>query len=1512
MRRAAFETIRSEGGLLPVDLLERLAARQLEGVAPADYNLIEGERLNEAIDRAWTRLRNAWSAFREAAGRLPDAAPDAGMTRDRWLLVLFHELGFGRLDATRAHVIDGRDYPISHLRPHVPIHLVGFRTDLDTRTPGVAGAARQSPHSLVQELLNRSSEHLWGFVSNGLRLRVLRDSAALTRQAYLELDLEAMFDGAAFADFAILWLVCHQSRVEGTAPEQCWLERWLRAAQEQGTRALDRLRDGVTAAIEALGGGFLAHARNGRLRERLRTGGLDAQDYYRQLLRLVYRLLFLFVAEDRDLLLAPDAPATARERYRRHYSTQRLRRLAERHRGTAHADLWDGLRVVMRRLDETGSAELGLPALGSFLWRQDAVADLDAAELANRDLLAAVRALAFSLDGNVLRGVDYKNLAAEELGSVYESLLELHPRINAAAPSFELATAGGHERRTTGSYYTPESLVQCLLDSALEPVIEERLAEAGLQAASGGGAEALLRLRIVDPACGSGHFLIAAAHRMARHLARVRTGDTEPAPEAMRGALRDVIAHCIYGVDVNEMAVELCKVSLWLESLEPGRPLSFLDHRIQCGNSLLGTTPALLAAGIPDAAFQPIEGDERDVVASLRRQNRQEREGARRLFAGNVAEAAAIYGGLTERVAGIDQLDDDSVQAVLAKEVRYQRFTESAEYRHARLVADAWCAAFVMRKAKGAAEPITQDVFLRLREDAATLPAVTRAEVERLSRQYRFLHWHLAFPDVFVPPASADAAERPDAGWSGGFDVVLGNPPWERIKLQEREWFAARAPEIAAAPNAAARRRHIAALAEDDPALFEAWTDALRIAEGESHLVRHSDRYPLCGRGDVNTYSIFAETNRLILRDIGRVGCIVPSGVATDDTTKLFFNRIMDAAALVSLFSFREIRRIFIDTDSRNPFCLLTLTGERNPSLAGADFVFSAEDPSDLHDDWRHFTLTADDIALLNPNTRTCPVFRSRRDAEITKAIYRRVPVLVREGPPEENPWGAKFATMFHMANDSGLFRTREQLESEGWNLQGNVFHRGDARYLPLYEAKMVHHFNHRYGDYRDRPPDSESTSLPDVPLERLQDPDYVVLPRYWVPVAEVDTRLPGRWPHAWLLGWRDICRNTDERTVIASLFPAVGVGHKLPIFMTSNGGPGAVASMYGNLTAFVFDYVARQKIGSTSLTYFYLKQLPALSPGALQERGAWSLDVTYHDWIARRVVELTYSASDLDSFGDDLGFGRSPYPWSDTRRPLLRAELDAVFFHLYGIARDDVDYIMETFPIVKRDDLQRHGEYRTKHLILEVYDRMQRAIDSGEPYQTLLDPPPADPRLAHGAAPTSVPAVEHLRAQIAAIRGGGKSGKGYELELPYFDELRPAAGALDGSRAAGGARLVRVRASRRYESGRGRGYYVVQVHGASMEPEIPNGAFGIVRRPASAATGTRVLVQRHADEDPERGGRYAVKTLRRAPDGQSAQLVSLNPAYAPIEVTDQDRILADWVERVELVEEGAPDDDGG
>ena len=1501
-----FMTVRTEGGLLPSDILARIADGDpsLDGIAPEAYHIPEGERLNEVVNRSWNRLKGAWTHLREAASKLPEGDQGTVITRERWLLVLFQELGYGRLPPARGLEIDGKSYPISHLWGWSPIHLVGIRVDLDRRSAGVAGAARTSPHGLVQEYLNRSNDHLWGFVSNGYRLRILRDNVSLTRQAWVEFDLEAMMEDEVYPDFVLLWLLVHQSRVEGERPEECWLERWVHTARDQGTRALESLRAGVEEAIRVLGAGYLAFPGNCRLLERLRSGALTPADYYRQLLRFVYRLLFLFVAEDRDLLLNPGADPKAKDRFLLHYTTARIRRLAERTRGTAHPDLYRGLKVVMGGLgDDGGCPPLGLPALGSFLWSRDAIPDLLEADLKNLHLLDAMRSLAFTRKENLLRSVDFKNLGAEELGSVYESLLELHPDVNTDSATFDLRGASGNERKTTGSYYTPESLVQCLLDSALDPVLDEAARKPETE-------KAILALKVCDPACGSGHFLIAATHRIAKRLAAIRTGDAEPSPDALRKALRDVVGHSIYGVDLNPMAVELCKVSLWLEALEPGKPLSFLERRIICGNSLLGTTPKLLEQGIPDEAFEPIEGDDKKVASALKKRNKEEAKakGQKTFFEAFEAEQGGEVARISDKVQAMEAVDDSSIQGIRQKEELNSLLAQSSLYRNTKIVADAWCAAFVWKKAKDGVPAITKEVLYRLSNNPSSVSKEIRLEIERLARQYQFLHWHIAFPDVFRLPHPGEKPENEQAGWSGGFDVVLGNPPWEHTELKEKEWFATRRPDIADALTGAIRKDMINKLAGEDRNLHSAFLEAKREHDAVGHFVAASGRFPLCGRGRINTYAAFAETKRLLISPRGQLGAILPSGIATDDTTKFFFSDIIENRSLGSLYSFENEEFLFPGVHHATKFCLITVSGSLRPE-AEAEFTFFARQITDLQDPKRCFRLSAEDISLLNPNTKTCPVFRGRRDAAITKAIYQRVPVLTKEGPPEENPWGVSFKQgLFNMTTDSGLFQNRKQLEGDGWYLEENIFVKGEDRYLPLYEAKMVHHFDHRFGTYQGQTEaQANQGKLPELDERQHQKADLFLQPRYWVSQEEVQERLTGRWNQEWLLGWRDVCRCTDQRTVIASVFPRMGVSGKLPLILPADRHLLVVSCLLANLDSFILDYLARQKVGGTSLSFFYLKQLPVLGPSLFATAAPWFTSRSYADWLHPVVLELTYTAWDLEPFAKNCGYNGPPFRWDSERRILLRAELDAAFLHLYGINREDADYILNTFPIVRRNDEAEFGEYRTKRVILEVYDAMQRAIDTGKPYQTLLNPPPADPSKAHPPREAAArPAKVATKAPLPFEIVGSPSEEDKYAKLVPLTTLKIAAGSFSESQEVVFDAWAKIQTTRKLRPG----MFIAQVTGHSMEDRIPDGSWCLFSSPvAGTRQGKVVLAQHRSIHDPETGGSYTLKVYKsektKAKDGswghERIVLDPLNPNFKPIELKDiaddEVQVVAEFLE---------------
>ena len=622
-------------------------------------------------------------------------------------------------------------------------------------------------------------------------------------------------------------------------------------------------------------------------------------------------------------------------------------------------------------------------------------------------------------------------------------------------------------------FRSPTQLIESLLDSALEPVITRTIRDAGsVEAAE----TALLNLKICDPACGSGHFLLAAAQRLAKRLAALRSGDEEPAPAALRHALRDVIGRCVYGVDINPMSVELCKVSLWLEAVEPGKPLSFLDHHIQCGNSLLGATRQCILKGLPEEAFDALAGDDKKACTALRKRNKAHLDAVfasmSKLKAGTQDNLLAEqwrkdFESLMNLAAppDLDTMPANTIAELEAQEKAYHDWIGSGDWQRKKLLFDMWCAAFVApryfpeRKERpgffedtptGITSGMIQD-FASDRQDSHAAQTIA----QQMAGQYQFFHLAVSLPEVEA---------------KGGFDVVLGNPPWERIKLQEKEWFAAIRPDIAEARNAAARKKLIATLEKDNPALYAAYMQALRAVDGQSHFLRNSGRFPFCGRGDINLYTVFAENMRNMLNDSGRLGCIVPSGIASDDTTKFFFQDLVEKKSLISLFDF-ENQGIFAGVHNSYKFSLLTCGNGKQTLADQADFVFFAHSTDELQDPERRFTLSPHDIELLNPNTRTCPIFRAKRDAELTKAIYRRAPVLIRESRgklPEENPWGIQFKTMFHMSNDSHLFRTREELETEGWELRGNIFVRPDddrRQYLPLYEAKMAHQFNHRAAD---------------------------------------------------------------------------------------------------------------------------------------------------------------------------------------------------------------------------------------------------------------------------------------------------------------------------------------------------------------------------------------------------------------------------------------------------------------
>jgi hypothetical protein len=528
------------------------------------------------------------------------------------------------------------------------------------------------------------------------------------------------------------------------------------------------------------------------------------------------------------------------------------------------------------------------------------------------------------------------------------------------------------------------------------------------------------------------------------------------------------------------------------------------------------------------------------------------------------------------------------------------------------------------------------------------------------------LNWSATFPAVFNRPG-------------GGFDCVIGNPPWERLKLQEREFFAFSAPGIAGAVSAARRRQLIAELQTANPELFARYTAAKEAADRTLAHVRQSGAFPLTARGDINTYMLFAELARKLVAPSGRVGLLVPSGIATDNTTRDFFNELMASGSLIKLYDFENRQRIFPDVDGRFKFCVLVFGGAavRTPH---ADFVFFAHSMKDLKPRNRHIALSSADLALLNPNTHTCPIFRSRRDAELTKDVYRRVPILIDESRQEGgNPWGIRFVTMFHQTNDAELFHDAARLKALGCRRVGNRWTKGKRTFLPLYEAKMVQAYDHRAASVKVAEGNwVRQGQAEDTTLVEHQNPEFVVQPRWWVEEDKVSDALKGLCRPAFL-AFKDITSPTNQRTMIAALVPSCAATNHLVLVLTE-APPCLELCLLANMNSLVFDYVTRQKIGGVTLNFFIVNQLPAFHPAQYAKRCHWSEGESLEAWISERVLKLTCTANDLKPFAAAAGSDPPLHRWDADERAALLAELDAAFFLLYGIGREDVEYILSTF----------------------------------------------------------------------------------------------------------------------------------------------------------------------------------------------------------------------------------------
>jgi hypothetical protein len=1234
------------------------------------------------------------------------------------------------------------------------------------RAEGRTGSDRDTPSTQLLRYLRMADDRhngalRWGILTNGNKWRLYFSGARSTIDDYVEIDFaQIMGLNPDLLDTGITpqerdhWLAVFVAMFSRTAFER---------ASENAPSFHDTARKDAALYEERVAASLSdlvfkrLYPNLGKAIASAAPADTPLEDVRQATMILLYRLLFVLYAEDRGLLPVKD---TRFDDY-----ALRVARLdvGKRKDGgdtfsSVARNYWNRIADLSEMIDK-GDASVGLPPYNGGLFNAEQTPLLTAIRLGDDVMAEAIDILSFEQRGGQRHYINYRDLSVQQLGSIYERLLEFeltHDESGAVDVRPNIFA-----RKNSGSYYTPDDLVLLILDETLEPLIADALQafKVALGQVKPGDsddynitelkkadpAKAITRLRICDPAMGSGHFLVSLVDRLTNHaldaiaesaaMARDVAGLEYESPVAeeirtIRGTIRHnareanwsvteeqlddpqlvkrmVLKRCVYGADKNPMAVELAKVSLWLHTFTVGAPLSFIDHHLAAGDSLFGLW-------VRDAIDKAGKGGELLYVEELRTAERQASMMQRieALTDAEIAEAhssADMWRDIEYQVGPLDSF----VSFMHALDWLDLKGTDKA-------LISLWLDGQFgdpLPIARGKKAP---ESYRGKAEECEAFTIIWQSARALISEE-RFLNWQITFPGVWQNWGSS-ARE-------GGFDAIVGNPPWDRIKLQQVEWFAARRPDIAKAQRASDRTKMIKALDKAGDPLFADYEKADGRAADTLRMARKSGHYPLLSRGDINLYSLFVERAHALVRPGGMVGLLTPSGIASDLSASAFFRKVATGGHLKALYDFENRRTrygvepFFPDVDSRFKFAAMVSSPERVFDAAQCGFFLQSVE--ERKNPEQAFPITAADFARVNPNTGTAPIFRTRRDMALTTAIYDRLPVLVdKSGAAPVTAWPVKYATMFHMTNDSHLFRTKAELaEKEGaWPTGGNRWQSAAGEWVPLYEGKMVQAFDHRAAGIVINP---ENLNRPAQPLpatpEQSADPAWLADPQFWIqPPA-------GLAQHPYTLGFKDVTAPTNHRTMIAAITPSGAAGNTLPLIdidpETGKPNPELLSLFAANLNSAAYDFVARQKVQGQHLNWFIVEQLPVI-PQATYTRAFGPKSAA--DIVKAAVLELTYTAHDMAPFARDMGHVDSagevlpPFIWNEERRLHLRAKLDALYFMLYGVydpanvaqSRDDVAYIYSTFPIVERQEIAAHGTYRSRDLCLGYIN----ALMAGQP----------------------------------------------------------------------------------------------------------------------------------------------------------------------------------------------------
>ena len=1253
-----------------------------------------------------------------------DYLPQQGTTRNEDIpdYLLF-------TDAASKERAAGRTIPEERFRDAIVVEeSKRFGLSLDARDRD-AGRQSKTPHGQILRYLSTAdieseSRIRWGFLTNGGLWRLYDYRARPRATGYFEADLGEMLGSGGEDVLRLFYLLF---RRDSFTPQEGATTSFLEAALAQGRRYEEKVAQDLSSVVFERVFPKLVQAladATGEELSRVRHAALI----------LLYRLLFVLYAEDRGLLPVNDS------RYEDYGLRKPVRdHVAHRMQGSAvfsasASSYYDHLLTLFRQIDE-GDESIGLPPYNGGLFASEAAPLLKTARLTDKIVGDVIYDLSHTETEGTRHFVNYRDMSVQQLGSIYERLLEREPVRDDNGGI--VVRPNSYARKDSGSFFTPQELVDLIVDRTLKPLAEERLkafedkskelrsdhrpiAERHAELLALDPAEAVLDLKVLDPAMGSGHFLVTAVDFLSDYIAELAEyvptvpewldGEySSPLVERVAAIRRDilqraqasdwvmdetqltdqaiirrmVLKRCIYGVDKNPLTVELAKVSLWLHSFTVGAPLSFLDHHLRCGDSLVGlrvpeataelnrlgglfASSAIAGAEAATSGMQRIEEMSDADVAEVRE--------SAELFRG-VEDTTADLRGLLDFVCGLRWLTSDMRgKARTALETPLVEALASRPNEAYSLLARG-------PGADGDGETggdTSWSGFKELWTDGLSRSAKASCIGKQPSpasgsggRKNNLLA--ASTPSLATHRGTASNSKR----WSGS-PLAHRSWPWPRQRPHGKQAFS----------NCVTRER----LWRTNSTPRRSEPDKL----GE--LIRASGNYPLLGGGDINLYSLFVERAMGLIKPDGFVGLLTPSGIYADKTASAFFKSLSSSGRVGGLFDFENRKIFFKDVHASFKFCALIFGGAER-RFDETECAFFLHDTETIKDSDRCFPLAPSDFARVNPNTGTAPVFRTRRDAELTRRIYERHPVLVDRSQGEERrAWPVKYATMFHMAGASHLFRTAEQLNAEGfYPVQGNRWKKGEELYLPMYQGRMIHQFDHRANSVRVNPASINNPYLSEAVTEAQHaNPDFHPGAEYSVPEEAIDQEMPGNM--GWTIAYRRIARSTDTRTMIASIVPKAGFGDSVFLLMPDAGLSALDASLVvANLDSFSFDFVTRQKLHGTNLSWYIVEQLPVIAPEDYDRQFG---NTTARELVRDHVLRLTYTANDMAPFARDLGYDGPPFIWDEEERRHLRARLDALYFHLYGLSREDAGYVLDTFPIVRRQDDAQFGSYRTRDLI--------------------------------------------------------------------------------------------------------------------------------------------------------------------------------------------------------------------